>query len=307
MFSKNNYNLLEFLLFPPTWLNQTKLEKAVNGKTILITGATFGIGEKLAYQLAKTGANLILVARTEEKLVEIKNNIGGNVTIFPCDLTDIKSVENLLRELQNLPNGVDIFVNNAGKSILRSIYESLDRFHDFQRTMALNYFAPVQLLLGLIPILEKNQGQIINVSAVNVLMIPAPFWSAYQSSKTAFDQWFRCISPEINARGIKTTSVYLPLVRTRMIEPTKEYKNAPAMNPNHVAAKICKSIYKHNRYISPWWLVFAELGSIILRYPFELLMPRFVKKNISPQIHTDKKLIRTRYLTDVFFIVLLSS
>ncbi len=158
MFSTNNYSLIESLLFLPTWLNQEKLENAVRGKTILITGATFGIGEKLSYQLAKTDAQLILVARTEKKLKQIKleiESVGGKVMIFPTDLTDIKSVENLLRELTNLPNGVDIVINNAGKSILRSIKDSLDRFHDFQRTMALNYFAPVQLLLGLIPTLEK--------------------------------------------------------------------------------------------------------------------------------------------------------
>jgi short-subunit dehydrogenase len=279
MFSKNNYNPLEFLLFPPTWLNETTLENAAKGKTILITGASFGIGEKLAYQLAKTGANLILVARTEEKLVEIKNKIGGNITIFACDLTKTEAVENLINELKSLPNGIDVFVNNAGKSIRRPIYESLDRFHDFQRTMALNYFAPVQLLLGLIPILEQNKGQIINVSAVNVLMIPAPFWAAYQSSKTAFDQWFRCISPEVNASDIITSTIYLPLVRTRMIAPTEAYKNAPAMSPNHVATIICKTIYTHKRKHSPWWLIFGQIASVIFRRPIEFLMPKFVKSS----------------------------
>lgn len=281
MFSSNNYNLFEFLLFPPTWLNEEKLKHSVKNKTILITGASFGIGERLAFELSKTEANLILVARTKEKLVEIKEKIelqGGKVLIFQCDLTKTGSVENLLEELKKLPNGVDVFINNAGKSIRRPIYESLERFHDFQRTMALNYFAPVQLLLGMIPILEQNKGQIINVSAVNVLLIPAPFWAAYQSSKTAFDQWFRCVSAEVNARNITTTSIYLPLVRTRMIEPTAEYKNAPAMSPNHVAAIICKAIYTKRKRFSPWWLIFGQLASIIFRYPFEILMPGIVGK-----------------------------
>ncbi len=280
MFSTNNYSLPESLLFLPTRLNRKKLENIVKNKTILITGATFGIGEKLAYQLANTGANLILVARTEEKLNQIKIEIeasGGKVEIFPTDLTQTESVEKLLNKLNNLPNGVDIVINNAGKSILRSITDSLDRFHDFQRTMALNYFAPVQLLLGLIPILERNKGHIINISAVNVLLIPAPFWSAYQSSKTAFDQWFRCAAPELNAAGIKTTSIYLPLVRTRMIEPTAEYKNAPAMSPQHVASIICKAIYTQTKYFSPWWLIFGQIASVLFRYPWEILMPRFIK------------------------------
>lgn len=281
MFSKNNYGFLEFLIFPPTWLNEAKLKEAIEGKTILITGATFGIGEKLAYELGKTNARLILVARTEEKLNEMKLSIesdGGKVSVFPADLTNTENIKLLLEKLKEFPNGIDIVINNAGKSIRRPIYESLERFHDFERTMALNYFAPVQLLLGLIPILEKNKGQIINVSAVNVLMIPAPFWAAYQSSKTAFDQWFRCVSPEINACGIKTTSIYLPLVRTRMIEPTAEYKNAPAMSPQHVSSIICKTIYSKRRKFSPWWLIFGQLASVILRYPIEVLIPKFVRK-----------------------------
>jgi short-subunit dehydrogenase len=290
MFSSNGYNLLEFLLFPPTWLNEQRLKKEVSGKTILITGATFGIGEELSYKLAETDAKLILVARTEEKLVEIKNKIGGNATIFACDLTKTEAVENLLIELKQLPNGIDIFINNAGKSIRRPIYESLDRFHDFQRTMALNYFAPVQMLLSLIPILEQNQGQIINISAVNVLMIPAPFWAAYQASKTAFDQWFRCVSAEVNARNIKTSMIYLPLVRTRMIEPTAEYKNAPAMSPQHVASIICQTIYTRKRKHSPWWLIFGQIGSVILRYPFEVLMPKFIgKKKLTTKFHEETR------------------
>ncbi len=291
MFSTNNYNPLEFVLFPPTFVNQTKLENAVRGKTILITGATFGIGEKLAYQLAKTDARLILVARTAEKLEQIKLEIevdGGKAMIFPTDLTNTESVENLLRELKKLPDGIDIVVNNAGKSILRSIKNSLDRFHDFQRTMALNYFAPVHLLLGLMPILEKNGGHIINVSAVNVLLIPAPFWAAYQASKTAFDQWFRCAAPELNAVGIRTTSIYLPLVRTRMIEPTAEYKNAPAMSPHHAASKICRAIYTNTRNFSPWWLIFGQLASVLFRSPWEILMPRFIaKKNLFDKKHEE--------------------
>ncbi len=288
MFASNNYTILESIIFLPTWLNEEKLKKEVVGKTILITGATFGIGEKLSYQLAKNGAKLILVARTEEKLQQIKLEIetnGGTVSIFPCDLTDNTSIESLLVELNKHTDGVDIVINNAGKSILRSIKESLDRLHDFERTMALNYFAPVQLLLGLIPLLEKNKGHIINVSAVNVLLIPAPFWSAYQASKTAFDQWFRCVSPELNACEIKTTSIYLPLVRTRMIEPTAEYKKAPAMSPNHVASIICKTIYTKKRYFKPWWLIFGQLASVVFRYPIEVFMPKF----ISPKRHGEKE------------------
>lgn len=280
MFSSNNYNLLEFILFPADWLNKSKLNQKLRGKTILVTGASYGIGESLIYELAETGAHLILAARTLEKLLEIKMAVearGATATVFAVDLTKPEQVENLLEELEKLPGGIDVFINNAGKSIRRSIYESLDRLHDFERTMRLNYFAPVQLMLGLIPILEKNKGHVINVSAANVLLQPAPLWAAYQASKTAFDQWFRAVAPELNARGVAASSVYLPLVRTRMIEPTVAYKNAPAMNPQHVARIICKLIVTRKRTYAPWWLIFGQLGSIVFRHPWESLAPRFTK------------------------------
>lgn len=276
----HKYSFLEHFLFPPTFFNEEKFAETLKGKTVLITGASFGIGEQLAYLISKTEASLILVARTAEKLEAIRNEIEKNsktnVQIFSCDLTNNEEVENLLSELKNLP--IDVFISNAGKSIRRPLFESLERFHDFKRTMSLNYFAPVQLMLGLIPVLQKNRGHVINISAVNVLLIPAPFWTAYQSSKTAFDQWFRSASPELESVGIRATSVYLPLVKTRMIEPTAEYKTAPAMSPEHVAEIIGKSIYTRRRIFKPWWLIFGQIGSVIFRRPAESFMNSWTKK-----------------------------
>lgn len=277
------YSLIEHFLFPPTFFDEKKFAETLEGKTVLITGASFGIGEQLAYLISKTGANLILVARTARKLEAIKTEIekenkSAKITIFPTDLTKNEEVESLLENLKNLPNGIDIFISNAGKSIRRPLFESLERFHDFERTMSLNYFAPVQLMLGVIPLLQKTKGHVINISAVNVLLIPAPFWTAYQSSKTAFDQWFRCAAPELEAAGIRATSVYLPLVRTRMIEPTAEYKNAPAMSPEHVAEIIGKSIYTRRKIFNPWWLIFGQIGSLIFRRPAEYFMNSWAKK-----------------------------
>lgn len=289
--SSDNYSLIEHLLFPPTSVDQSRLAQEIRGKTVLITGASFGIGESLAYALSKSGANLILVARTAEKLEAIKSEIeanGGKVRIFPVDLTQTEQIETLLNELHQVPKGIDIFVNNAGKSIRRPLLESLDRFHDFSRTMNLNYFAPVRLALGLIPVLQKNSGQIINVSAVNVTLIPAPFWAAYQASKTAFDQWFRCAAPELEAAGIRTSSIYLPLVRTRMIEPTAEYKNAPAMSPEHVARIICRSIYTKKNY-APWWLFFAQISSTLFRRPAEFFMKRWMESKANNKTGRLKK------------------
>lgn len=291
----DKYSLIEHLLFPPARCDERRLAEALSGKTVLITGASFGIGERVAYRLAKTGARLVLVARTREKLRDIKDDIergnrNAKVTILPVDLTSDEQIQSLLDDLRGLPEGVDVFINNAGKSIRRPLFESLERFHDYTRTMSLNYFAPVRLMLGLIPILQVKRGQIINISAVNVLLIPAPFWAAYQSSKTAFDQWFRCAAPELEAAGIATTSVYLPLVRTRMIEPTAEYKNAPAMSPDHAAKIVCQSIYTRRKIFKPWWLIFGQTALVLFRRTSESFMISWVRKKakMKPQIGTDE-------------------
>ena len=266
---------MKLLFFPFLSFSHTQLPRHLARKTVLITGASYGIGECLAQQLAQTQAHLLLVARTEAKLIELKQRIetqGGHADIFPCDLRNETEVQTLIDTLKQHPGGIDIFVSNAGKSIQRSIFDSLDRLHDFQRTMNLNYFGPVQLLLGLIPTLVARRGHIINISAVNVLLIPAPRWAAYQASKTAFDQCFRSISPELNARGLRTTSIYLPLVRTRMIEPTQAYNNFPAMQPEQVAQLICKAILERKRSYAPWWLLAGQLISVLFRGILEMTM-----------------------------------
>ena len=262
------------LFFPFLWVNQAKLQQQLTGKRVLITGASYGIGECLTEQLANSGAHLLLVARTAEKLQELQQRVtakGGRADIFPCDLTDRDAVAALLAQLQLLGD-IDIVVNNAGKSIRRSIFDSLDRFHDFTRTMNLNYFGPVQLLLGLIPSLVARRGQVINISAINVLLAPMTLWAAYQASKSAFDQWLRTVAPELNARGVATTTIYLPLVRTRMIEPTAAYKKMPAMQPEEVAALICQAILSRKQTYMPWWLPAAQLALLLFRRPWEILM-----------------------------------
>lgn len=278
---KYKYSLLEYFLFLPFPLSPKKLRAELAGKTVLITGASYGIGESLAYMLADTRAHLLLVARTEEKLAEVKTRIeqrGGKATIYPTDLSKQEQVEQLTYTLLQIPGGIDIIVNNAGRSIRRSIKDSLGRYHDFTRTMAINYFGPVQLTLSLIPVVEKNKGHIINISALNVLLAPAPYWAAYQASKAAFDNWFRCAIPELNAWGIKTTAIYFPLVRTRMSAPTAAYSNVPAMSPEHAATIICRSIINKNRIYRPWWLFFGQLASLLFWRPWMALNTHYLKR-----------------------------
>ena len=269
------------LFFPWFGVNRTQLQRQLAGKTVLITGASYGIGECLAELLAETTAHLLLVARTETKLIEVQQRIaarGGRADIFACDLRDPVAVQTLLDAIRQYPGGIDILVSNAGKSIRRSIFDSLDRGHDFTRTMNLNYAAPVQLLLGLIPSLIDRQGQVINISAVNVLLVPAPQWAAYQASKSAFDQWFRSVGPELNARGLRTTSIYLPLVRTRMIAPTKAYRHLPAMQPQQVAQLIGRAMLSRRRTYAPWWLMAGQLASVLGRWGWEVIMTRRLRQ-----------------------------
>jgi len=264
---QQKYHLLEHILFPKTSLNTTNLNSVLKGKLVLITGASFGIGEALALMLAKTDAKLILIGRTKEKLLSIKQNItkkGGNATLFVADLRNDDEIQSLIQFLHQ-QSRIDFFINNAGKSIRRPLIESLNRYHDFSRTMAINYEAPVKLTLALLPKLKQHSGHIINISALNVLMAPAPYWAAYQASKSAFDQWFRSFGPEIEQLGVSTTSIYLPLVRTRMITPTKKYNKMPAMMPNHVAKIICKYMIHKKRTYKPWWSFTGIFGSVLFR------------------------------------------
>jgi NAD(P)-dependent dehydrogenase (short-subunit alcohol dehydrogenase family) len=229
-------------LFPSVRVNSLRLERVVKGKTILITGASYGIGEQLALQP--------------------------------------EQVAQLTLQLCALPDGIDIVVSNAGRSIRRPLMESLDRNHDFTRTMALNYAGPVQLLLGLIPVLQARRGHIINVSTVGALLAPAPYWAAYQASKTAFDSWLRSAGPELEAVGVRTSSVYLPLVRTRMIAPTAMYDNMPAMTAAHAARAICRCMQTRQHKYAPWWLIFGQLASVLLRRPYEYFAARYLKQHL---------------------------
>ncbi|WP_042146259.1 SDR family NAD(P)-dependent oxidoreductase [Paucisalibacillus sp. EB02] len=270
--------LMEKVLFPRTFINKNKLYNELTGKTILITGASSGIGEQLVYYLGDINCHLILVARRKDKLLDIRNIIkAAEVSIFAADLRDEYDRNEFLVFINKLDH-IDYFVNNAGISIKRSIYDSLDRFHDFKRSMAINYFAPVEILLSIIPLLEKNKGQIINVSTINTLLIPFPNFSAYQASKQALDTWFQSVSPELNVKGIFTTSIYLPLVRTPMIEPTTGYQRMPAMSSEHVAIIISKSMYTKRTRFKPWWIIGGQVASLLFRGLWGKIGKSFMKK-----------------------------
>ncbi|MEA3041355.1 MAG: hypothetical protein QOC65_844 [Sphingomonadales bacterium] len=267
--------ILERILFPRVSLNKERLERALRGRTVLITGASYGIGEAVARLVAAAGAHVLLVARTAEKLEALAGEIaaaGGTATVLAADLTDEAAVEYLAARVAAFPP--DIVVSNAGKSIRRPLFQSLDRFHDITRTIGVNYLGPARLALATIPALVERRGQLINVSAANALLLPAPYWAAYQASKTAFDQWLRCAAPELRARGVAVTTVYLPLVRTRMIAPTAIYAKAPAMEPDQAARLVVRMMLTRQKWWTPWWLPPAHLASALFRRPWESIAGR---------------------------------
>lgn len=242
-----------------------RLQAAVAGKTVLVTGASYGIGEATARRVAAAGATVVLLARSAERLDEVAAEIaaeGGTAYAHPVDLTDLAAVQKVAAEVLNRYDHVDVVVNNAGKSIRRSVHLSYDRMHDFERTMAVNYLGPVQLLLALLPAMRaRGRGHIVNVSTAAVRMPPMPRWGAYQASKTAFDVWLRSIAPEIHADGVSTSSIYMPLVRTRMSEPTPGFRRMPALRPDQAASMVAKAIVSRQPRITPWWLGITELAA----------------------------------------------
>jgi len=223
------------------------------GKVAVVTGASSGIGFTVSKKLAAAGAKVILVARTKERLDEtaqIIEKMGGEAHVYPCDLNDLAAIDACSQKILADFGHVDILVNNAGRSIRRAVMESLDRFHDFERTMQLNYFGAVRMILNLLPSMTaRKSGHIINISSIGVLANAARF-SAYVASKAALDAFTRCLSAEVKARNIHTTAIYMPLVRTPMIAPTKIYDYVPTWSPEDAANTVVKAIVERPKSIA---------------------------------------------------------
>jgi NAD(P)-dependent dehydrogenase (short-subunit alcohol dehydrogenase family) len=230
-------------LDPALFIDRT-LRGAVAGKVVLVTGGSSGIGLAAAIKFAEAGAITIICARDEAKLAEAKKEIlekagkDANVVTYSSDIADEASCKGLVDWLTETYGGVDFLINNAGRSIRRAIESSYDRFHDYERTMQLNYFGCLRVTMGLLPgMVEKRKGHIVNISSIGVLT-NAPRFSAYVASKAALDAWTRCASSEYADQGITFTTINMPLVRTPMIAPTKIYNNVPTLSPEEAADMI---------------------------------------------------------------------
>ncbi|MBU2074855.1 MAG: SDR family NAD(P)-dependent oxidoreductase [Actinobacteria bacterium] len=211
------------------------------GRVVLVTGASSGIGEHTAYAAARAGARLLLVARRAdelERVAEAVRGLGAEASTYTCDLTDGHAIDALVVQVLAEHGHVDHLVNNAGRSIRRSLAASADRFHDVERTMAINYFGPVRLTMGLLPAMRSQGfGHVVNVVSWGV-QLKAPKFSAYLASKAAIDTWGRILAREARSDGVHVTNMRFGLVKTPMIAPTKEYENQRAMTAEQAGEQV---------------------------------------------------------------------
>ena len=238
------------------------LSGKVRDKVVVITGGTSGIGEATAYKLAEAGAQVVVVARDPEKAGPVMDKIkglGGKAKFISCDLSEIASCDKLVATVVKEYGGADFLINNAGRSIRRGIASSFDRFHDFERTMQLNYFGSLRLTMGFLPkMVEKGGGHIVNISSIGVLT-RAPRFSAYVASKAALDAWSDCAASEFIDNNVHFTTINMPLVKTPMIAPTKLYNHVPTLTPEQAADLVVEAIVYRPVRIATRLGVFGEI------------------------------------------------
>jgi NAD(P)-dependent dehydrogenase (short-subunit alcohol dehydrogenase family) len=245
------------------------LKGTVGGKVVLVTGGSSGIGLAAACKFAEAGAVTIICARDADKLDEAvkeivayaraKGTADPKVFSYSVDIADMEGCAAFVKTLDEVHGGVDFLINNAGRSIRRAVENSYDRFHDFERTMQLNYFGCLRVTMGLLPgMVKKHKGHVVNISSIGVLT-NAPRFSAYVASKAALDAWTRCASSEFADQGITFTTINMPLVRTPMIAPTKIYNNVPTLSPEEAADMIAQACIAKPVRIATRLGIFGEL------------------------------------------------
>jgi short-subunit dehydrogenase len=260
------------------------MRSSLKGKTVLITGSSRGIGAELARQAAAAGARVLLVARDADALARLAEQIqetGGEARPYACDLSDFAALDALVERILDEHAGVDVLIHNAARSIRRPIARSLDRFHDFERTMQLNYFAPVRLTLGLLPALRERRGSVSLVLSMGVL-IPGPYFAAYLASKAALDAFGDSLAAEFRHEGLHVSSVYLPLVRTEMMAPTKEYEGrSDVMSVRRAAKLVLSGVVERERrvftkqgvYYGAWNRFGPEVTTRVLSFLYATFPP----------------------------------
>ncbi len=253
------------------------LSSRVKDKVVLITGGSSGIGLATAKKVAAAGAKTLICARGLEDLEKAKAEIegetkGAQVFVYQADLADLASADDLVKRVLADHGAVDVLINNAGRSIRRSIELSYDRFHDFERTMQLNYFGSLRLVMGLLPSMtERRRGHVINISSIGVLT-NAPRFSAYVASKAALDAFSRCAASEFSDKNIHFTIVNMPLVKTPMIGPTKIYDNVPTLTPDEAGDMVVKAIIERPHRVATRLGIFAEMLHLMAPKVYQVVL-----------------------------------
>jgi NAD(P)-dependent dehydrogenase (short-subunit alcohol dehydrogenase family) len=261
-------------LDPDLFVDRSLRGKVAN-KVVLVTGGSSGIGRSTALKVAEAGAKTIIVARGEKELMATRDEIvaaGGKCWAYTCDLTDMASCDELVKQVLADHKHVDVLINNAGRSIRRSVEASYDRFHDYERTMQLNYFGCLRLIMGFLPSMTaRHKGHIVNISSIGVLA-SSPRFSAYVASKAALDAFSRCAQAEFSGKNIAFTTINMPLVRTPMIAPTKMYESVPTLSPDEAADLVVKAIIERPSRVATRTGIFAATLNALVPKAYEIIM-----------------------------------
>ncbi len=251
------------------------LRGQVEGQVVLVTGGSSGIGRAVALKLAEAGAHVAVVARGRDQLEEAARQAAERGVTLHChtaDLSDMAQVEAVARQIQSELGPVSLLINNAGRSIRRAIENSYDRFHDYERTMQLNYFGAVRLSMSVLPAMSAaRRGHIINISSIGVLT-NAPRFAAYVASKAALDAWTRCAASEFADRGVQFTTINMPLVKTPMISPTKLYDQVPTLTPDEAANLVCDAIVHKPVRVATRLGIFGEVVHALMPRVSQVIM-----------------------------------
>jgi len=247
----------------------------IEDKVVVVTGGSSGIGRSTAIMMAKAGARVAIVARKRQKLSDTVEEIkaeGGFAKSFSADLSEQAACDAVIDRIESELGPIDVLVNNAGRSIRRSIALSYDRFHDYERCMQLNYFGSLRLIMKVLPqMTQRRSGQIINISSIGVLS-NAPRFSAYVASKAALDAFSRCAAAEFNDTGVCFTTINMPLVRTPMIAPTKIYNNVPTISPDEAAEMVKQAVIYKPQRIATRLGIFAQVLHAVAPKVSEIVM-----------------------------------
>jgi NAD(P)-dependent dehydrogenase (short-subunit alcohol dehydrogenase family) len=265
------------------------LKARLKGKTVMITGASSGIGKAVALKLAKAGGQMLLVARNPERLQETVREVeelGGNAAAYYCDIADLEAVDVMLQLVEQQFGKVDVLINNAGHSIRRPVINSLNRFHDYERLMQINYFGALRLINGFLPgMIANNGGHIINISSISVLTNP-PRFAAYAASKAALESFTRCAAPELIDYNVHMTTIHMPLVDTPMLEPVETYRSVSTLSPEEAAEMVAKAVIDRPKRVATRLGMFGalvhglfpKLGELIMNTYFHMYPDKLDEK-----------------------------